>query len=55
MPKTPNQALLAQRAFRQGGDTRLLKRLCANGNVYALARLDRLGLQYVNGTISPKE
>jgi hypothetical protein len=51
MAQRRNQVLLAQKAFRQGGDTRMLKRELAAGNPYALAKLARRGLEYRGGDI----
>lgn len=47
-----NEVIRAQRAFRQGGDTRMLKRELAAGNRYAIAKLTRLGLVYSDGSIT---
>ena len=48
---TANAALAAQQAFRQGGDTRMLKRQLAKGNSYAIKMLAARGLVYRDGTI----
>lgn len=44
----------AQRAIRNGGDTRYMKRELEAGNRYLIAFLARRGLEYRNGTIGAK-
>lgn len=49
--KRPGEVARAERAIRNGADTRYLKRELAAGNPYARAALFARGFEYVRGAI----